>query len=176
MTIIKEFERKVLISLISDGIIPNTGIFQITEVMLAAYINKYGELFSKKNKGLTRNSEIRFARRLAGLTLLKLNFERKANFNDIYAGLVYMIENPSYPLHYKLGMTIELNARLNTYQTYDPYRRFSIVKYDFVLNRSHIETRLLHHPDIVNEQGEWVLKENAIEIFERICYHSGIPQ
>lgn len=173
---IKDFERIVIDAMIKDGIIPVIGLFQITECILDEYMITYGNMFDNKGKGLRKNSEIRFARRLAGLTLLKLNFERKVNFNDIQAGLVYIISNPSYPDHYKIGMTIELVSRLNTYQTYDPYRKFEVVKYDFVLNRSHIEKQLLEHPDITKEQGEWVLKDNAIKIFERICFHSGIIQ
>lgn len=166
-------ERIVINELISDGIIPDTGLCDINENLLSSYIVKYGKLFNKSGKGLLRKNEIRFARRLAGLTLLKLNFERNIKFHQIDAGIVYMIENPVYNNHYKIGMTIDLNSRLDSYQTYDPYKSFKVLKYDFVLNRSHFERRILSHPNITNESGEWVLRENAIEIFELICFRNG---
>lgn len=157
-------------------IIPINGIFQVTESILATYIATYHRLYCTKGIGLRKKNQYRFARRLAGLTMLKLNFERGAKFSDMQAGIVYVISNKSYPLHFKIGMTIELNNRLDTYQTYDPYRNFKVEKYDFVLNRQHIEKQILNHPDITNEQGEWILKENTIDIFERICFYSGIAQ
>jgi hypothetical protein len=171
--VINTIERTVINSMVESGILPLRNIFPITELILENYILIYGTLFGKNDKGLVRNNEFRFARRLAGLTLLKINFERGAKFNSIEAGIVYMISNASYPDHYKIGMTIELNNRLEIYQTYDPYRNFKIKKYDFVLNRTHIESRILAHPDVVKEGGEWIKKNNAIEVFENICFYSG---
>ena len=49
-------------------------------------------------------------------------------------------------------------------------RRYRVIKYDFVLNRSKIEKLILLNPNIINENGEWIKKENAIEIFEKICF------
>jgi hypothetical protein len=167
---IKEFERAVLDKLIKLNVIPFDGIFQIEESHLREYIKMYSELFGKSGNGLKTLSNARFARKLAGLTLLKLNFERNAKFNQLKSGLVYMIENPQFTDHYKLGMTIDLNSRLDSYQTYDPYRNFKVVKYDFVLNRSLTEKNLLNHHDITKECGEWIIKNNAIKIFEKICF------
>jgi hypothetical protein len=65
-------------------------------------------------------------------------------------------------------MCIDVIDRLNSYQTYDPYRKFKIERYGFVLNRRKAESLILYHPDIFNEQGEWVLRENANEIFSQI--------
>ncbi len=163
-------EQIIVGIMINESLIPSDKIFQITETHLSFFIKTYGEMFGKSTSGTKTKTNTRFARKLAGLTLLKVNFERKASYNDIKAGLVYIIENEIYPDHYKLGMTIELESRLNTYQTYDPFRRFKIVKYDFVLDRFLTEKKLLGHPNIIREQGEWIKKQSAIEIFENICF------
>ena len=168
---LEDKEQIILIQMVLDDVIPYNGIFQITEFQLTKYMEYYSEIFGKKGTGLKTKSNARFARRMAGLTLLKTNFNRKVKFNQLKAGLVYMIGNPQFPDHYKLGMTIELNSRLDSYQTYDPYRRFEIIKYDFVIDRALTEKKLLNHPNILKEQGEWVKKENAKEIFESICFY-----
>jgi hypothetical protein len=86
----------------------------------------------------------------------------------MHAGLVYLIENPAFPEHYKVGMTINLKQRLSQYQTYDPYRKFKVFKYDFVLDKRSKEKELLNHPNIYNELGEWIKKTNAEELFGKI--------
>ena len=134
------------------------------------YIEEYNNIFGRKSKGVKTKSNFRYARKLAGLTLLKVNYERGAKFKDMKSGIVYVIENETFPEHYKIGMTIDLNSRLDSYQTYDPYRRFKVTKYEFVLDRSRIEKLILFNPGIINENGEWVKKENALEIFEKICF------
>lgn len=171
----RECEERVIAVMLFEELIPKSGCFQITEKHLKDYIEVYGNIFGKQSKldGTKTKSNYRFARKLAGLTFLKINFERGAKFTDIQSGTVYIIENPAYPLHYKIGMTLDIKNRLAQYQTYDPFRQFKIIKYDFVLNRRHAETRLLSHPDMFSEQGEWVKRDNAIKLFEQIIF---IPQ
>lgn len=169
---LRDFEQIVIGNMISENIIPSMDIFQITEFHLQTYISLYGKLFGKQNGGIKSKTNSRYARKLAGLTLLKLNFSRDAKFNDMKSGLVYIIENEVYPEHYKMGMTIELNSRLSSYQTYDPLQRFKIVKYDFVLDRVLTEKKLLNHPEVFRETGEWVKKGKALEIFEKICFNN----
>lgn len=164
----KDFEKRVIDVMIYEKIIPSTGIFQISQSHLNSYIELYGEIFGKKDntaKGLRGNQEYKFARKLAGRTLVKLLLDRGAKFNDVLAGMVYMIQNPAYPDHYKIGMTLDVIDRLAQYQTYDPYRKFELVKYNFVLNRKHKEELILNHPDLTSESGEWVLKKNAENVF-----------
>ena len=170
--IMRECEQRVIDVMLFELLIPAYGLFQITEKHLKDYIDVYGNIFGKE-KGTKTKSNYRYARKLAGLTLLKINFERGAKFTDMEAGSVYVIENPAFPYHYKIGMTLDIKERLSQYQTYDPFRQFKIVKYDFVLNRRHAETKLLSHPDMFSEQGEWVKRENAVKLFEQIIF---IPQ
>lgn len=165
---LNEVETKIVHSLLLKNILPHKGIFQIKENHLVNFVSEYDLYFGKKGKGL-RKKEYKFARKLAGLTLLKVNYNRGAKFKDMKSGIVYLIENPAFPEHYKLGMTIELNNRLNSYQTYDPYRSFKVTKYQFVLDRFKMESDILNSVDINKEQGEWIKKENALEVFNKMC-------
>ncbi len=164
-------ELRVLDVLYFEAIVPKDGLFQITEKHLKEFVSLYGNIFSPTKSVNTKSkSNYRYARKLAGLTLLKLNFSRGAKFKDMLSGLVYIIENNVFPEHYKIGMTIDIQDRLASYQTYDPYKGFKIIKYEFVLDRKHSETKLLNHPDIFIESGEWVSRNNAVALFEQIVY------
>lgn len=163
----EERRNKIERLMILEESIPKTGIFQITEKHIQSYIDSYNDLNNTKGKGLKKR-EYKLARKIAGINLLKINFNRGAKYNDLKAGIVYMIENPIFKDHYKIGMTVDLVSRLNQYQTYDPYRRYSVTKYQFVENRKRIEECILYHPDILKEDGEWIKKDKAIEIFASI--------
>lgn len=163
----EERRNKIEKLLILEEKISETGMFQITEDHIQSYIIAYNDLNGKKGKGLKKR-EYDLARKIAGINLLKINFNRGAKYNDMKAGIVYVIENPVFPDHYKIGMTIDLVVRLNQYQTYDPYRRYSVVKYQFVEDRRRVEECLLYHPDILKEEGEWIKKEKALDVFARL--------
>lgn len=160
-------EEIVIKYLLENKVIP-TGVFQVTEVMLQEYLQAYHLHFGDTDKAAGKKNNVRFARRLAGRTLLSLNFNRGAKHTEMNAGLIYLIENPVFPEHYKVGMTINLKQRLSQYQTYDPYRSFKVFKYDFVLDKRKKEKELLSHPDIYNELGECVKKTNAEVLFSKI--------
>lgn len=166
---IKGKEQNVISILINKEIIPKNSFFQLTEELINEYMNYYQIVFGKSEKGCGRKTNKRFARKIAGLNLLKENLSRGAKFKDMKSGLVYMIENPAFPEHYKIGMTIDLISRLESYQTYDPYRRYKVTKYDFVLDRISTEKNILGHYDIFKENGEWIKKDNAIDIFTNLC-------
>ena len=161
-------EKIILKFLREKNIIPNSGIFQISEEMLTSYIQAYHLHFGATDIATGKKNNTKFARRLAGRTLLELNFDNGAKHTEINAGILYLIENPAFPEHYKAGMTINLKQRLAQYQTYDPYRKFKVFKYDFVLDKRRKEKEFLTHPNIYNELGEWVKKTNAEELFSKI--------
>lgn len=161
----KDFEKRIFETLSYMKSFPESGIFQIEERHLDEYITVYGEIFNTKDKDLKRH-ERSFARKLAGRNFVRFLVEdRHAKFNDINAGMVYMISNPSFPDHVKIGMTLDIIDRLEQYQTYDPFRKFKIEKYNFVLDRKAKERQILSHPDLFREQGEWIKKENSEKIF-----------
>lgn len=159
-------EIKVLDKLYKTNFINNLG-YDITETLLKEYVKVYGDIFSKGNRKLDV-SNYRFARKVAGLTLIKHNLFLGNNINDIKSGLVYIIENESFPDHFKLGMTVDLNKRLASFQTYDPYRRFKISNYDFHIDRRKTEYILLNDYSIKDENGEWIDKKYKQEIMDRL--------
>ena len=147
-------ELKVLDSLHKSGKIPDT-TYTITEEILSDYVQTYGELFTAGN-GRMRSSDKRLARKLAGRTLIKHNVYLGAKLTEIPAGVVYLIENPAFPDHCKIGMTTDLAKRLSQFQTYDPYRAYSVTHYEFTLDRRQAEKLLLEKFSVSDESGEWV--------------------
>ena len=161
-------ESLTIQTMVDSGVIDSSSIFQIQECHLESYLRIYHSIFGKTKVGCGKNTNVRFARRLAGRSLLKVNFDRGARFTDIKAGIVYLIENVAFPNYCKVGMTINLKQRLEVYQTYDPYRRFKVRKYDFVLDRCLTEKQILSNSNLFNEQGEWIKTDNADVIFKQI--------
>ena len=164
-----EKELNVLSSLYKLAIVPNSGIFQITENMLQEYMQFYHMLYGKTDVATGTVSNKKFARRLAGRTLVQLNALRGASYRSIKSGLIYLIENPAFKEHYKIGITVDIETRLAQYQTYDPYRSYKVIKYDFVLDKSYAEKDVLKNKTIEDDGlGEWLLKSNAIMLFNKV--------
>lgn len=159
--------KTVINALIKAGKIPAEGAFQVTESLMLDYVFAYKTI--SKGVDVGSNSNVKFARRLAGLNLLKENIDRGVKSSDIKAGHVYLISNPAWPNHYKIGVSYDCHKRLQQYQTYSPFRDFHIEKYDFVLDKLNTERLLLNHPLVVREQGEWVHRHNAKLIFDDIA-------
>lgn len=160
--------RSTLNFLLEHGKIPELGHFEITEDLLKDYFFAYA-IVNGKIVGTNSKSNTKFARRLAGLNLLKENICRGTKASDIKAGHVYLISNPAFPLHYKVGVSFDAHKRLSSYQTYSPYRDFVLEKYDFVIDKFKTEKLLLAHPLLTKENGEWVKKDNAKLIFDDLA-------
>ena len=144
--------------------------FNISEFHLNKYIEIYNSLGQKSNGKFCKN----FARKLAGLSLIKykLSFSK---LKDCREGFVYIIGNPSWPDHVKLGMTYNLEKRLQSYQTYDPFKRYFVKNYDFVLDRRKVENTLLKRYSLDIENGEWVKDNEAIDIINYVRNEENIP-
>ena len=168
-----EKELNVLSSLYKLAIVPSSGVFQITELMLLEYMHFYHMLYGKTEQATGTKSNKKFARRLAGRTLVQLNALRGSTYRSIKAGLIYLIENPAFKEHYKIGITTDIESRLSQYQTYDPYRAFKIVKYDFVLDKTLSEKEILSCKTTEDGLGEWCLKSKALESFNKVISLSG---
>ena len=147
-----------------SGVLPPYSAFDITEHMLDEYIRVYGSLGTGENKKFQRG----YARKLAGLELLRLKFSRGTKPSQCKEGMVYLIGNPAWPDHLKIGMTVDISSRLASYQTYDPYRLFKVAHYDFCLDRRGAEKRLLEGFDIHLTDGEWVKLSDGLQIIEVI--------
>lgn len=157
--------RDTIQYLVSCGKIPIEGAFEITEDLLKDYFLAYS-IVNGKTVGTSSKSNTKFARRLAGLNLLKENISRGIKSSNIKAGHIYLISNPAFPLHYKIGVSFDVHKRLASYQTYSPYRDFVLEKYDFVSDKFKTEKLMLDHPLLTRENGEWVLREQAKLVFD----------
>lgn len=168
-----ERRKRIVETMVFLGKIPSFGAFKIDEDLLLCYMDLYNDITKKQGEYRTK-SNMKLARRLAGLNLIVELSDRYVPFDSVDCGLVYLISNPIFEDHYKVGMTLNVEKRLSQYQTYDPLRRFQIVKYDFVLNRRETERRILLHPNSMREEGEWIRKENAIEVYKSIVDRNGV--
>lgn len=149
------------VKILSDtDIVPPYTAFDITEDMLKEYVRVYGSLGPKGNGKF----QYGYARKLAGLELLRLKFSRGAKAKDCKEGMVYLISNSSWPGLLKIGMTTDIAARLESYQIYDPYKQFKVEHYDFCLDRRAAEKLLLERFDIHLVDGEWVKISDALSV------------
>ena len=154
--------QKTVEILAATNIVPPYTAFDITEDMLQRYVEIYGELGAKGNGKF----QYGYARKLAGLELLRLKFSRGAAPKDCKEGMVYLIANPAWPDHIKIGMTVDVSARLESYQTYDPFKAFFVRHYDFCLDRRGAEKKILDDFGIHLVDGEWVKYSDALEIIK----------
>lgn len=165
---ITEQEQRILDVLLFEGKIPSAP-YDITEEHLIAYMHAYVNVL-KKNPFELGTSDYRYSRKLAGLTLVKHNVSLGCPVTQIKSGFVYLIENKAFPEHFKVGMCVDTEERLRSYQTYDPYRSFRVNRYEFVLDRRHYERLILSSYHLSLEEGEWVKKTNAEKIFRDITF------
>lgn len=149
--------------MIKRGIVPSRGAFDITDNMLKKAMDIYGE-------GRTGNGKFNFglARKLHGLNLLKLKFFRGAKLRDCKEGMVYLIANPCWAAYLKIGMTIDLDVRLKSYQTYDPFQRFYVKNYEFCIDRRVAEKELLEKFNLHLSAGEWIKHNRSLEVIQHI--------
>lgn len=170
-----EKEKQVIAKMIELKIIPSQGPISVTQELLDQYIKIYDSLFSK-DVGVKTTSNSRFARKLAALTFVRLNEHRRNNSDatkivierqcKTKEGFLYIISNPSFPDCFKIGITKDLKQRLNTYQTYDPFRKFKLEKYFFCEDAKNTEKELLEKYSIDVFQGEWISNDKYDEIYK----------
>jgi hypothetical protein len=159
---INEKGVKTLDILEEAGVVPPYSAFDITEEMIAEAVRVYGTLSLGGNKKFSYN----LARKIWGLNLLRLKFSRGAKPKDCKEGAVYLIANPAWPEHLKIGMTVDTESRLASYQTYDPFKAFYIKNYEFCLDRRAAEQQLLERFNFHLAEGEWVKHSDSLEIIK----------
>lgn len=168
----KDLIARIVAELIQNNIIPIDPLFEIKEEQLVEYINLYNKYKSVDNGlGVNTKSNYRYARKLAGLTLLKFKIERGAKANQCKEGFVYTVSNPAWPSHLKLGMSVDIKKRLRSYQTYSPYRDYKIKRYEFVFNRREVEQTIINTFNKSLEAGEWFKNTEADRIIQFIENH-----
>src|ERR1700722_2477002 len=162
-----------IMQIITDRRIIPEGTFDVTSGMIDKFYEMYSENFPQKSGRMT-NSNIKFAKKLAGLSLMKLNIARSAEKFDKYekikidkpkCGIIYLVSNPAFPDMFKIGITQDLEKRLAQYQTGDPFRRYKVEHYKFVEDIRKEEERYLQQMSTDLAKGEWVKSEKVKELF-----------
>lgn len=169
-------EKIVIDKMINKKLIPSKGNFLVDDELVNKYVKIYDAEFSS-NDGLGKHkTNNRLARKLAGLTLLRLNdsrnelkliFKAKQTTKNNF-GFVYIVSNPAFDGCVKIGLTKNLNKRLDTYQTYDPFRQFKVEHYTVCENVRELEKRILDKFSIDLIKGEWLKIENTKPILEEL--------
>lgn len=157
--------KQIFNVMIDRGFLPREGSFEVTKDLIDISHDIGNELFSQNGRK-QKPSDLRFRKRISGLTLMHLKSERDAveeNFTLKKSrlihtcGFVYIIKNPNYIGHFKLGITSDVEKRIKSYQTYDPNRSFYVDKKYFVENTRKVENYLISmfsNFDVNN--GEWL--------------------
>lgn len=161
-----KYDKLIFAQLVEENFIPEKGTFVITDRIMERYIEVYSEF--KGTGNLRTNSNKTYAKKLAGISFLKLNEQRaksSTEYSKTKSGIVYLISNPAFPGFYKIGITSNLIKRLSSYQTYDPLRRYRVEHYKIVPNAREYEKYLLNHNNVDLAKGEWVKGDIIKRIF-----------
>jgi len=159
-----EKSKKTIEILIKTGFLSEEKNFDISEFLLKEAIRVYGLMSPGGNKKFSFG----YARKIWGINLLRLKISRGATYRECKEGLVYLIGNHAWPEYLKIGMTIDTEARLDSYQTYDPLRRYYIKHYEFCRNRKSAEKELLKKFNLHVVRGEWIKFSDSIRVIETI--------
>lgn len=140
------------------------GEFIITPEVLDQYQELYIENTGTKGRKLSKSNR-EYNRKIAALNLVKIKRELGLKIKE---GFIYIIENPAWPNMYKIGMTIDTEERLNSYQTYSPKRDYKIRGYRFVQDRRVAEKELHKLLESERQLGEWFELPDVSIFLEKI--------
>jgi hypothetical protein len=164
-----KFDKVIFDEMMEKRLIPENGTFIIDEKMKQTYVELYSN--HKGNGTLKTSSNQNYAMKMAGLSLIKLNEARREvviaekRKPSTKSGILYLISNEAWPGYVKVGITKNLHARLSTYQTCDPFRRFKVEHYRIVEDARVEEKNILDIHKINISSGEWIKTEAADKIF-----------
>jgi hypothetical protein len=171
-----EITKNIVEVMILAGDIPENDPFEITTDLLNLYYQKFVEIYPvlAGARCQKKPSNIRYFKKLAGLTLMKMSLSRiplegviTTKPVKLKSGILYLISNPVFPGMFKIGITQDLTTRLLQYQTYDPYRKFKVDHYMFVDNMRKTEKEVLYKYKIDISKGEWVDSKKVKEVFTK---------
>lgn len=114
--------------------------------------NKIIELYTKKLKSVPQIAiELESYSAAIRTILKKHNIKLKGT---VYKekGYIYIITNPSFPKHVKIGTSINVEKRLQQYQTYSPYRNYKIY---FKLETTHPSKIEKYFDNKYESSSEW---------------------
>jgi len=107
-----------------------------------------------------------------------LAFGSLNNYKQIKEGYVYAISNSAWPDWIKIGMAIDAEDRLSSYQTSSPMRNYRLVHSVYCEDRSESErsahilaARKANIPWSKNDNGEWfnITQSQAVDILKEIA-------
>jgi hypothetical protein len=96
-------------------------------------------------------------------------FSSLRNYKHTKSGYVYVISNPAWKGWVKIGMAIDAEDRLKSYQTSSPYRDYQLLHSVYVTDRRAIERKAHRKIGKIAEekQNEW-FKVDAVEAIDCI--------
>ena len=172
ITMYDDKARQIFEVMMEENLIPREGQFEITDFLLNKSY-EIGSVIFKKLAKPNKPSDKRFHKRMAGLNMIHLNNERSNEEKIVkkkltlkqHSGFLYIILNSSFPDFMKIGITKDLEKRLSSYQTYDPFRNFYVKKSIFIEDVRNVEKYLLDNYKMENSyNGEWISIEQLEEI------------
>lgn len=70
-------------------------------------------------------------------------------------GHVYVITNPAWPEHVKIGCALNPESRLRNYQTGTPHRDYHLEHFEYFDDRTSAEKELIRRLGVSKAEGEW---------------------
>jgi len=120
------------------------------------YYGKIKESISLQERVRCCKIQLSFIRKnILGLLYMENNKSAKG----IKPGYVYAIGNPAWNDYVKIGSSIDVYDRLNSYQTSSPFRDYELIGYVFTHDRFLFE-RLMHEK-FDDKNSEWVKTDKS---------------
>lgn len=92
--------------------------------------------------------------------ILGLMYENNNNSaKGIKQGYVYAIHNPAWGDYVKIGCSIDVYDRLNTYQSYSPFRDYELIGYVYSEDKFSLEKEI-HRK--FERNGEWIKADKRV--------------
>ena len=89
--------------------------------------------------------------------------ENNISVSSINTAFVYIVTNEAFDSWYKVGTTVEINSRVQKYQTSDPLRRYKLLDQWIVKDRFKIEDEFLKYAarsSLFKVNREWVYSDS----------------
>lgn len=162
--------NKLIHELQKRQIITKTIGFDITSDLIVECSKVYLELSNTKAKKVSLG-DLRYNVKLLCLSLIKFKQENKLPIEE---GFIYFIANKAWPNYFKIGMSANPKKRLASYQTYSPFRDYTMLHWSFWFNKK--EGEKFVHSLYQDRDHEWVkLPQRKLnKIFEQINKLSGL--
>lgn len=152
---------KIVISTMEERDIISPTIPFVIDVGLLA---KYREIYNEIKGTCTEKKNIKRIMQYDRISALNLIQYKQAHKLPVYEGMVYVIGNKAWPNCYKIGMTVNVHERLRSYQTYSPYRDFTLEHYQFYSDRRAVESKIHKFLKPFALEGEWFNITNLEEL------------